>query len=741
MYIFVFYLLIIFVHIYLVSRLFKKLKQDKSLWLLIIFNVSIVFWVFFLWFVLSSDDRDVVLWLVRMTFVSTSITVSSFFIFLHYSINKKFGILTYALILFTPALIALSLSDYLVKDVVVQHSLGHVPVIFGDLVFVFILYFVFAIVSTFYFFYQKKGKMRGLEFLRFKYLVLGVAIGGSAGLLTNIIIPFFTGSSETAASGPIAISGISLFTTYSYLENRLFGVKFILSQILYYLFLALLPFLFALFLLSSQDILLNFGDRVDFILLLLLISFLFGIFFLKTREFLGQTVLSFLTFRDFDPNLEKEKFTKEIGLMLDVDKIGDKAISTFSQLFDLDHLGIILFEEDLSATKYEYVKNIKCSKLPIKNLAEILYNKESPFYTSALAKSELMELNDEEKNKDLEKVLEYMEDENLEIIFPLNRKVELDGIILLGARSDGRPYTVEEISFLESLVLALSVSFGRAILHEEVQEFTKTLQKKVDEQTKEIREKMENMEKMRQREKDLLDIMGHELRTPLAIARNSLELIERYKQKQKKKGKKVKWNADFDKQFDYIRSSIRREMGIVETLLSATKLDAKKIETHITEVDLIKIIETTLLGFEQEAAHKGLKVKLDVDKRKQWVVKADSLQIQQVLDNFFSNAVKYTNKGFVKISLKDLGDKISVSVIDTGEGMQEKDVKKLGTKFFRLNQYAFGKGKDSNGLVRPGGAGLGLYVAFGLIKQMKGTYNIESKPNKGSTFEFILEKA
>jgi signal transduction histidine kinase len=63
------------------------------------------------------------------------------------------------------------------------------------------------------------------------------------------------------------------------------------------------------------------------------------------------------------------------------------------------------------------------------------------------------------------------------------------------------------------------------------------------------------MEEMRQREKDLLDIMGHELRTPLTIARNSMDLMEMYKKNQKKKEKQCKWNSDMQKQFESYKSS------------------------------------------------------------------------------------------------------------------------------------------------------------------------------------------
>lgn len=332
-------------------------------------------------------------------------------------------------------------------------------------------------------------------------------------------------------------------------------------------------------------------------------------------------------------------------------------------------------------------------------------------------------------------------EKNIELVIPLNIGDRLGGMIVM--KNLTRVLGIKEHEILNLLAENASLAISRAILHEEVEEYSKSLESKVSEQTQELRLRMESMEEMRQREKDLLDIMGHELRTPLTIARNSLELIDMHKAKQRKKRKRIKWDSNLQKQFDYVKAAIRREMGIVETLLSATKLDAKKMETHIVDVDLSKVVDTTLLGFEKEAVNKGLKVKVELNRKKNWVVKADSLQIQQVLDNLVSNAVKYTHKGFVKISLKDLDKKVSLVISDSGEGMTKESIKKLGTKFFRLNQHIPTNGDrgSERGIVRPGGTGLGLYVAFGLVDLMGGTYKVESELGKGSTFTVVFKKA
>ena len=437
-------------------------------------------------------------------------------------------------------------------------------------------------------------------------------------------------------------------------------------------------------------------------------------------------VISLLRKEYYGIEEEVLKFASKTTIILDREKIIQELRHTLGIIFPKADSKVILEKENGEGLYLKLKKWWSSFSNPIIATQEILIEQF------------LLKRVDEELTKEL---YSDFHRKNIELAIPLNIGDKLGGAIFM--ENLGRVLGIKEHEILTLLAENASVAISRAILYEEVEKFSQSLQIKVDEQTKELRARMESMEQMRQREKDLLDIMGHELRTPLTIARNSLDLMEIYKKKQKKKRKTIKWNSDFQKQYEYIRSAIRREMGIVETLLSATKLDAKKMETHIADVDLTRIVETTLLGFEQEALRKGLKVKVDMDMRKSWVIKADSLQIQQVLDNLVSNAIKYTHEGTVRISLKEEGKKVKIVVSDTGEGISEKDLKKLGTKFFRLNQYLPSNDKDDSkeGLVRPGGTGLGLYVAFGLIDLMNGSYDVKSKEDKGSTFTVTFEKA
>ncbi len=425
----------------------------------------------------------------------------------------------------------------------------------------------------------------------------------------------------------------------------------------------------------------------------------------------------------------------KIARELRLGKLGFFISQYIKSALGVENILILVFDEYNTNFKYKMgekrFKNVK--KLGMNMLLEVVSFCQDYEKGDILMEEDLRnvcEKVDGKAKKKIQEVIESMVRDDVKIVVPLNRKLVVNGVILIGERELNEPFVSEDLKLLERIAQVASVAFGRAILYQEVEELSKNLQRKVEEKTKHLKSKIEKMEEMRQRERDLIDIMGHELRTPLTIAKNSIEIIET---------QKGKLDNDAEEHFQYLKSAIRREMGIVEMLLAATKLDSGQIEPNFKKVSLVEIAKNSKLAFEKEASIKSLKFKINFDEEKEWYVKADSLRLQQVFDNFVSNAVKYTNKGHVKIVLKDLGSEIGVFVEDTGEGLEEGDLKRLGEKFYRAGQY-IGDSASKSDIVRPGGAGLGLYVAFGLVSLMNGRYEIESEKGKGSIFKVFFEK-
>lgn len=243
------------------------------------------------------------------------------------------------------------------------------------------------------------------------------------------------------------------------------------------------------------------------------------------------------------------------------------------------------------------------------------------------------------------------------------------------------------------------------------------------------------LQEARRRERDMIDIMGHELRTPITIARNALLILD---EEQKKTPEHV--TPDQQKYLDMSIESIRREISLIETLLSATKIDASRMQLNLTKVDMLDVVNDSIEGQKELAEEKQLNVKFNPPAGPIFGF-ADRTRIQEVVDNFLSNAVKYTPKGEVTIDLWQDGDVIWTSVKDQGIGIDSEDLQSLGRKFFRAKQYvhedATQSGQNAE-IVRPGGTGLGLYVTFDLIRMLGGKLYINSEVGKGSSFTFSI---
>lgn len=314
------------------------------------------------------------------------------------------------------------------------------------------------------------------------------------------------------------------------------------------------------------------------------------------------------------------------------------------------------------------------------------------------------------------------------IVVPLLSEKKTIGLFFISHKKNTGYFAKEEIEGLARILRILTIATNRYILYKEQQDFSNVLQEKIDKATKQLQLDYEELNETFRKEKDMLDILGHELRTPLSISRNAVDFLILMK-KQK--------NLTDEKLIQYLgiaKENLYREVNLLETMLSTTKLDNKKLNLDFVKVDLTDVVNDSLMGLTQKAKDKGLVISTEIPKEA--LVLADRTRIQEVADNLIDNAIKYTNVGSIKISISKDEKFWVLSVTDSGIGIPKSDIENLGKKFYRVNNYINPKDKDINlNIVRPGGTGLGLYVTFGLVKAMGGTVNVESEVGKGSTFK------
>ncbi|MBN1618716.1 hypothetical protein JW887_05260 [Candidatus Dojkabacteria bacterium] len=256
----------------------------------------------------------------------------------------------------------------------------------------------------------------------------------------------------------------------------------------------------------------------------------------------------------------------------------------------------------------------------------------------------------------------------------------------------------------------------------------------------ELDKKISALKEARRKERDIIDIMGHELRTPMSIIQLSHKYIREKILPKAMENRDPTSLEKLEKYQDRLEESIKREICLLETLSGVTKVDNGKLELRKEPVNILEIIETGIQEQKKNAEEKNLRLSFKKPGKNKVTpeVNADKVRIQQIFDNLLSNAVKYTSKGGVKVTVDNDSDYVKVDVQDTGEGIPEEAIKNLGKKFFRVNQYIKDSKEAGKEIVRPGGTGLGLYLTFSLVKAHGGKIWVESQVGKGSIFHFTV---
>ena len=218
--------------------------------------------------------------------------------------------------------------------------------------------------------------------------------------------------------------------------------------------------------------------------------------------------------------------------------------------------------------------------------------------------------------------------------------------------------------------------------------------------------------------------ISHELKTPLTNIKGFSKLLYQ--------GDFGPLNKD---QLNYINTIIEeaeRLMLIIQQVLDAAKLESQKMTLEFREVDMKELENNpTIQSMKESALNKGLKFSwiVDYDLPK---ITADPNRLIQVFVNLIGNAVKFTDRGEIKVRIsKKTKNSVQCEVTDTGIGISEEDRHKLFKKFYEA---------PKKGLVKQEGAGtgLGLSIAREIVKLHGGTISCESEVDKGSKFYFTL---
>ncbi|WP_229414455.1 hybrid sensor histidine kinase/response regulator [Zemynaea arenosa] len=214
--------------------------------------------------------------------------------------------------------------------------------------------------------------------------------------------------------------------------------------------------------------------------------------------------------------------------------------------------------------------------------------------------------------------------------------------------------------------------------------------------------------------------MSHELRTPLnAIIGFTGALLMKLP---------GPLTGDQEKQLNTIRTSARHLLSLINDILDVAKIEAGKIKIAPERVNLNALVQETVDTLRQMAAHKGLALTVEVPEDAV-ALDTDRRAFTQIVINLVNNAIKFTERGGVRVTLRREGDGAVLDVADSGTGIRAQDQAKLFKAFSQL---------DSTSTRHAEGTGLGLYLCQNLANLLGGQIAFASEFGVGSTFSLML---
>ena len=249
-----------------------------------------------------------------------------------------------------------------------------------------------------------------------------------------------------------------------------------------------------------------------------------------------------------------------------------------------------------------------------------------------------------------------------------------------------------------------------------------TMQKEVKRQIIELKEQAEKSNELKSR---FLANMSHEIRTPMNSIIGMADIL-------------VKTQLDVEQRdiTETIYSSAVSLLEIINDILDLSKIESDKIVLENIPFSIKELVKNIEFIFSIKAREKGIEFSVEADTNNfpEYLI-GDPVRINQVLLNLINNAIKFTNKGYVKLKISLLeanGNDLNIEfrVIDTGIGIDKNSLKNIFDRFTQA---------DASTTRKFGGTGLGLPICKGLVEIMGGEINVDSADGLGSEFYFSLK--
>jgi PAS domain S-box-containing protein len=223
---------------------------------------------------------------------------------------------------------------------------------------------------------------------------------------------------------------------------------------------------------------------------------------------------------------------------------------------------------------------------------------------------------------------------------------------------------------------------------------------------------------------DFFANISHELRTPINVILGTVQLMDlkfaELFNVNEEKGKK---------HLKTMKQNCYRLVRLIDNLIDVTKIDAGYFEIHLSNCNIVSVIEEITLSVAEYVENKGISLIFDTEIEEK-IIACDKEKIERIMLNLISNAIKFTNLGGnILVNMFERSDNIVVSVRDTGIGIAKEKQSCIFDRFIQVDK-SLTRNRE--------GSGIGLSLVKALVEMHGGKMFLESEVNKGSEFSFEL---
>ena len=669
-----------------------------------LFTVSVSVWASSIYLSEYTLSHSMALIWMKITFISSSLMPLLLYYFARLFPDYKEITNFEKMLIIIPIIISfLTLNNDIVTGI---EQIKPITPSFGSFYNVFFTYFLSFILISFFILFRKLISFSGIRKAQTQYVFVGLLVALLLGMLTNLFLPSL-GYQQYGKLGPFSIVFFVALTTYAIIKHHLMDIRLIIVKSITYslLFITItLVYTFFIFIFGALVFKSFTGIEAYWASMIVALTIAFTIQPIK-RVFTRWTDRIF-----FKDNYNFEELTSKLNEVatstIVLPELLFKFLNSLMEKMRITRGALILIEKG---------KIYETESIGYKQAINLL-----PKEIKHLVNDNKIEVFDEIKEGDFSK--DIMRSYNTSLILHLKTEGEIIGFLFLGEKKSGDIYSFQDIRVLEIITDQVALGIQNAKAYGKTQKFNLVLKAEIDRATKELRDVNDRLVQADKSKDEFISLASHEIRTPIAALEGYLSMLNLQKVDIKARDEIAKRSYE----------SVERLSTLVKDLLDVSRIDQKRIKLNKQPTRLERLIQRAMEGFELQTRDKKIYIKFQKPEKMLPEANIDPERVGEVFNNLISNAIKYTYKGGITISLEEKDNMAQITVSDTGMGIPKNAISHLFQKFYQAETAS------SVLLNERGGTGLGLYISKNIVEMHGGKIWVESTEGKGTAFYFTL---